>query len=71
MDSRPGTLVMSKPLAMRREGGSRTQALPGTDHSGTKCSHPLAVPGVQREPQGNGTALASGDSPHSVRVFGA
>lgn len=51
------------------EGGSRTRALPGTGHSSANCSHPLAVSSVQSEPQGDGTALPSGDSLHSMWVF--
>ena len=53
------------------EGGSRTGALPGTGHSSTNCSHPLAVSSIQSEPEGDGTALPSGDSLYSMWVFGA
>lgn len=35
------------------------------------ATHPLTVSGVQREPQGDGTALPPGDGLHSVGVFGA
>lgn len=35
------------------------------------ATHPLTVSGVQREPQGDGTALPPGDGLHSVWVFGA
>lgn len=35
------------------------------------CSHPLTVSRIQSEPQGDGTALPSRDSLHSVWVFGA
>lgn len=62
----PVLLVTTPPAA--GFGEEEVEAGPSHDQI---SSYPLTVSRVQGEPQGNGTALAPGDSLHSVWVFRA
>lgn len=53
------------------QGTGEARAEQGPARSQQHCPHPLTVPGVQSEPQGDGAALPPGDGLHSVRVLGA
>lgn len=48
-----------------------TAVLPPKPTRRGELTHPLAVPGVQREPEGDGAALALGHGLHAVRVLRA
>lgn len=71
----PSALLMSKPSARgwRRgvRGWEQKQPTVPFPVTAAPASHPFTVSSVQSEPQGNGTALPSGDSLHSVRVLSA
>lgn len=58
---------MTEPLAVGLR--ERTQSLLETDKGPPKSSYSLTVSRIQREPQGDGTALPPGDSLHSVWVL--